>query len=890
MLLLPGIPGAGKTFIASIIIGDLQRRVSQDGNVALTFFYNSFKRSAAQSRFGIVSSFARQLYLQRPRSIEVVTGLYKKHQGHAPATQPRLEEISLALENLLLGFKIVYVVIDALDEGQGPAESDDRPWRYVLSLLCQMVKKLGSEVAIKIIATSRPNLEPEIDGLFDTEARLTIQAHDEDVGMFCDALIGNIRCVAQKPELRLKVKDAICESANGMFLLAKLHCDTLAAKTKPRDVLQAAKSFKLGGDALHRAYEDTMRRIECQPTELSELARKVLVCVAYSARPLSLDELRHALAVDEDTYELDPELDLDHPQDMMSSCAGLVVVDSESNIVRLVHYTTQSFLDSYSDNLMRDRHGFLAATCLNYLHLDAFATHVSDTADYPFLRYSAQHWNWHLSLASSPTHLRQRAFAFLDHVGRVTTALPPFEWMAYQRHGACALHFLAYRGLDDWIIDYIRRGQPSEGNIRQEPLCTECGMSVAQNEERWKDDSTSWGKALTSFRDSLGRTPLWYATRARQDSTAKLLLDINEELLNDEDNTRQSLLAYALECGAEAIALRILEKPIMIPWRDYRDKYGQTYLHLAINSGSQAVVARLPELILASELIDPISPIGSFTTTQDSIGETAFFFSAKGDSVNITKKMLDYSKGLELNIPDKLGMSPLSKAASYGMSEVVKLLLDQENIQTALRDRKGRTALHWAAMNGSVATISCLIDSGEFPVDSTDTQGRTSLPSAAEHGKVDVMLHHLSRKDVDVQSVDDDGANALMYASSYGRTRCVAVLAPLTHNINATDVHGCTALHKLASLIYYSKHPSNYASCLETLINQGASLDAKNNANESAYDICRRRLETPNELGRAFEWYHKNNIEVLGVLVSIMKRHMPTAAPREGQEALNDPV
>jgi hypothetical protein len=219
MLLLPGIPGAGKTFIASIVIGDLQRRVSRDGNAALAFFYNSFKRSAAQSRLDIVSSFARQLYLQRPRSIEVVTGLYNEHQGRAPATQPGLEEICLALEKLLLGFKSVYFVIDALDEGQGPAESDDRPWRYVLSLLYQMVKKLGSEVAIKIIATSRPNLEPEIDGLFATEERLIIQAHDEDVGMFCDVSIGNIRCVARKPELQLKVKDAICESANGMYVL-----------------------------------------------------------------------------------------------------------------------------------------------------------------------------------------------------------------------------------------------------------------------------------------------------------------------------------------------------------------------------------------------------------------------------------------------------------------------------------------------------------------------------------------------------------------------------------------------------------------------------------------------------------------------------------------------
>jgi ankyrin repeat protein len=609
--------------------------------------------------------------------------------------------------------------------------------------------------------------------------------------------------------------------------------------------------------------------------------------VTYSARPLSLDELRHALAVDEDTRELDPELDLDHPQDVMSSCAGLVVVDSESNIVRLVHYTTQSFLESYSDNFMRDPHSFLTITCLNYLHLDDLATHVSDVADYPFLQYSAEYWNLHLSQASSPTHLRQRAFAFLDHVGRVTTALRAVDWICYGQHGFCALHFLAYRGLDDWIIDYIRRGQPSEGEIRQEPLCTECGMSVARNEERRKEDSMSWGKALTSFRDSEGRTPLWYAIQTNQVSTAKLLLDINDQLLNDEDNGHKSLLKFALENGATAVALQILEKPAMISWRDYRDKSHQTYLHHAVQHGREAVIYRLLELVSAAELIDPASVIGSFTSVQDHDGRTALFHSASRCSVNIVKTLLGYSKGLELNIPNARGRSPLSEAAASGKSEVVKLLLDQENIHTSLRDRAGRTALHWAVIDGSVATISCLIDSGKVPADPTDTLGRTPLLYAAASGRLDAILFFLSRKDVDVQSIDYDGVNALMYASRSGHSGCVAVLAPLMHNINATDVRGCTVLHHLTSIEYYGENPSNYASCLEMLINQGASLDIRNNANESAYDMCCRRLSTLKKR-RHNSVLTGHTCKHLEELMSVMNRHMPTIASKQDQDSPSD--
>ncbi|EXJ70248.1 uncharacterized protein A1O5_06316 [Cladophialophora psammophila CBS 110553] len=291
-----------------------------------------------------------------------------------PATYPNLEEMCATLEKLLLGFSTVILVIDALDECKGPERPDERPWKYILTLMFQMQKKLEPQVAIKVLATSRPDLE--IDEFFPEEERLTIYARDDDL--------------AQKIELHSRIKEAICESARGMFLLAKLHCDTLATKTKPKDVLQALKAFGGDGDAL--AYQDTLQRIQNQPKEHRALGKKVLVCVTYSARPLTLDELRHALAVDEETKELDQEYDLDNPDDVISSCAGLVTVDSESNIIRLVHYTTQSFLESLRNQLMSDPHEFIASCCLNYLHLDAFEGHLNNygfgsSRKFPFLRY-----------------------------------------------------------------------------------------------------------------------------------------------------------------------------------------------------------------------------------------------------------------------------------------------------------------------------------------------------------------------------------------------------------------------------------------------------------------------------------------------------------------------
>jgi GPI inositol-deacylase-like protein len=123
--------------------------------------------------------------------------------------------------------------------------------------------------------------------------------------------------------------------------------------------------MKKGEEGLDKAYDDTVNRIENQGHGIHELAKKVLFWVVYAKRPLIAEELRHALAVEPGTCRLD-KTNLYPVKDMVSSCAGLITVDS--NIVRLVHYTTQEYfqrrgLKSFED-VQRD---IIATSCLTYI-------------------------------------------------------------------------------------------------------------------------------------------------------------------------------------------------------------------------------------------------------------------------------------------------------------------------------------------------------------------------------------------------------------------------------------------------------------------------------------------------------------------------------------------
>jgi hypothetical protein len=80
-------------------------------------------------------------------------------------------------------------------------------------------------------------------------------------------------------------------------------------------------------------YDQAMERIEQQPNT-KELAKRVLSWIIHASRPLSIQELQHALAVSPKMTEMNPRA-LVFDWKLTSVCAGLVVIDKEQHVVRL---------------------------------------------------------------------------------------------------------------------------------------------------------------------------------------------------------------------------------------------------------------------------------------------------------------------------------------------------------------------------------------------------------------------------------------------------------------------------------------------------------------------------------------------------------------------------
>jgi Ankyrin repeats (3 copies) len=275
--------------------------------------------------------------------------------------------------------------------------------------------------------------------------------------------------------------------------------------------------MKKGEEGLNKVYDDTVNRIRNQEQGIRELANKVLFWIVYAKRPLTTEELRHALAVEPGTCELD-KTNLCPVKDMVSSCAGLVSVDG--NIVRLVHYTTQEYFQRWGLKIFEDiQRDIIAISCLTYLSYDVFADgYLTSGRDLefrlqknPFFKYAAHNWAYHVQ--DTQTSVRDLALKFLmddrksSASSQVLLPVPPERF--------CGMHLVAFFGLNDIMVRLLREKDP------------------------YTEDSFGW-------------TPLFYAVEKENVRVVKLLLDYNVDL-NSKCNQGWTPLSRAIEGESEAV-------------------------------------------------------------------------------------------------------------------------------------------------------------------------------------------------------------------------------------------------------------------------------------------------------------------------------------------------
>jgi len=484
------------------------------------------------------------------------------------------------------------------------------------------------------------------------------------------------------------------------FLLASLHIKAILRGTTIARRKKALKSIK-DGAGLAGAYGATLERIQAQDEEKIKLAMATLTWVCHSERPLQVDELCHALAVEIGATDFDPE-NIPSIGTLLHCCQGLITIDKEASAVRLIHYTVQEYLCNHP-GLFNKSHSILAETCLTYLNSQQVKNLTSHSfpgdQSMPFLKYSSRYWGIHARKELSG-HARTLALELLDqyedHVSAVLLLKQVMSRESVEDISTSpffsGLHCASFFGIVELVTEIMNAGG--------------CGINQ---------------------RDCIGSTPLSWATENGHEGVVKLLLGREDVDPNRPDKNDRTPLAWAAGKGHEGVVKLLLGREDVDPNRP--DEDAQTPLGWAAIGGHEGVM----KLLLRQEGVDPNRP-GQYD-------RTPLGCAAEHGREGVVKLLLR-REDVDPNRPDENDRTPLVCAAANGHEGVVKLLLGQEDVDPNRPDEDAQTPLGWAAVKGHEGVVKLLLGREDVDPNTSDKRGGTpfSYATGGGHGGVVELL------------------------------------------------------------------------------------------------------------------------------------------------------
>ena len=194
------MPGAGKTFLATIALQRLRDLFGNDGNTGIAHYYCNFRQQSNESIRTILSSILRKLVECSSCPPSAIKDMYKEHKRMG--NRLSLPKIKEALHAVASFYSQCFIVIDGLDE-------------------CIVWKEVMGQLRIlpgaNILATSRDSPEIVNDLVSEEDIRLQVYAPDEDLRRYLDHYMTKVvRVVKSDQQLTDVISNTIVAASGGM--------------------------------------------------------------------------------------------------------------------------------------------------------------------------------------------------------------------------------------------------------------------------------------------------------------------------------------------------------------------------------------------------------------------------------------------------------------------------------------------------------------------------------------------------------------------------------------------------------------------------------------------------------------------------------------------------
>ncbi|KAG6841082.1 hypothetical protein C0991_001990 [Blastosporella zonata] len=445
ILVVYGIPGAGKTILSSWLINQATSRAVDNQDIVLYHFFKASDDSRCTS-LAAIRSLIDQLYehLHQNRH-PLLARLESELETLSTKKQVSYSQLWAIFTSLVPQFNaapsststIVTIIVDAMDECKNSKE-------FVRDLYKQVHAASG---AIRVVVTSRKSGNHVTEftrAPLNRAAILEITTDDvkRDIAIYTKYKITKIERL--QGEIHRNLRNSVimelgkAENHQGMFLWSYLMCKEVKRALQVSAIWHLLKNLPKGLDAM---YAQICSRLAINET-LYEFGRSVLQWIVTSSRPLRFAELEQALktqatvkdSVTSDFFEHQVFFDEEYGlgllwsrKDIVEACGDLVSYTGldDGDMIGLIHLSVRNFLCSdpkqlqdLPTNLVPSLSPFLVdipraesqlgATCLEYLLGEAVcsdpyfqrpvgleprqSSHQDVIKRHPFLDYSLLYW------------------------------------------------------------------------------------------------------------------------------------------------------------------------------------------------------------------------------------------------------------------------------------------------------------------------------------------------------------------------------------------------------------------------------------------------------------------------------------------------------------------
>ncbi|KAJ7602548.1 ankyrin repeat-containing domain protein [Mycena polygramma] len=750
-----GMPGTGKTVLASLITNTL-RVEAESQDIGVGVIYLEHRETDVPTPSSLLAALWRQLVFRKSIS-PALEHLFSMH--YEPETRPTMEEDDAILRSIIVEYSQVFILVDGLDEY--PQEPRD--------ILLGYLGALGPSV--NLLLTSRPHII--ISHVISSYETVEIRATEHDIGVYLDSKIPRSKRLSNhikaSLDLQQNLKPTVVTRSDGMFLLAKLHFDSL---TKTCTVKDARIALENMADNLDRAYGAVVDRINQQDPGDKRLAWRTLSWITHAKRPLRRSELIEALAIEPGAMELDPE-NLPKMEIVLSVCAGLVVIDEEDDKIHLMHYTTELFLclPGVQAEAFPWAQSEITLTCITYLSVgfEAMADKLQQAVflftHNPFLHYAVDYCLIH-ARGDPEVQIKTSILSFLSHCSvwrRLwmwkhgdRTLTPDRLWIAAvfqleaiykhisneagERDGfGTLLHQAAISNTPDLLRIFLENGFDLQANEREYG-----SLALREASRRGLIDIVSLLIDHKVDIDKQGHAMA--ALNGHPQSIYCLLEGVNS------DPCCCTALSAASEEGQEEVVRLLIEHGA-----DVNADGGQA-LRAASKEGKTAVVRLLIE---ADDKVD-VDRRGHNSTTLQTSAFNVHTPSIHGLLEGGISKARPYD-------------TALCAALEAGHEEVVRLLIEHGADVNA----DGGQALRAASKEGKTAVVGMLIEAGA----DVDANGSGALWTGSVSGNADVVKL-LIAAGADIHA---NNGQALCAASKNGHIQVVTLLIAAGADVNANS-------------------------------------------------------------------------------------------------------